>query len=126
MLFRSIQVGLLVQATSNQHKAEMLLLWAEIAAQQGDDEATLERYQGAFEAITTENLYGGGSRGWVPYNLFVFQRQGLAEDLLPQLERADIPASVAERLLVLADLYEEMGQPDQAEVVRAVLGPYLP
>ncbi len=123
---RNIQVGLLVQATSNQHKAEMLLLWAEIAAQQGDDEATLERYQGAFEAITTENLYGGGSRGWVPYNLFVFQRQGLAEDLLPQLERADIPASVALRLLVLADLYEEMGQPDQAEVVRAVLGPYLP
>lgn len=123
---RYIQVGLLVQATSNQHKAEMLLLWAEIALQQGDQVAALERYQNALDAITTENLYGWGSRGWVPYDLFVFQRQGFAEDLLPQVERADIPVSVAERLLVLADLYAERGEVDLAEAVRSILAPYLP
>jgi tetratricopeptide (TPR) repeat protein len=121
-----IQAGLIVQATTNQHKAEMMLLWAEIAAEQGEDDLALERYQAAFAAITTESLYGWGSRGWVPYNLFVFQRQGFGEDLMPQLERADIPIRVAERLLVLADLYEERGQVDQAKDVRAVLYPYLP
>jgi tetratricopeptide (TPR) repeat protein len=121
-----IRAGFVVQATTNQHKAAMMLLLAEIAAEQGEDDLAIERYQAAFAAITTESLYGWGSRGWVPYNLFVFQRQSFAEDLLPQLERADIPLSVAQRLLVLANLYEERGETEQAAAVRAALAPYLP
>jgi hypothetical protein len=56
----------------------------------------------------------------------VFQRHAFPEDLLPQLVRADITIDIAQRLLVLADLYEDAGLSDQAAAVRETLAEYLP
>lgn len=121
-----LQAGLQVQSTSNQDKVEMVLLLAEISDRRGDAEAALSRYETAYSAILNLSSYGWGGAGWTPYSYFVFQRQGFAEDTLPQLPRADIPADVAQRLLRLADLYAAQGENAKAQAVRTALRPYLP
>ena len=120
-----VNVALLIQATSTHSKAESVLLAAEIALAKGESEVALQRYQVAYGAILSDTSYGWGSAGWSPYAWFVFQRRAFPEDLVPQLVRADITTSIAERLLVLAELYESAGFSDEAQSVRAELQPYL-
>jgi tetratricopeptide (TPR) repeat protein len=120
-----VNVALLIQATSLHSKAEAVLLAAEIALAKGESELALQRYQVAYGAILSDTSYGWGSAGWSPYAWFVFQRRAFPEDLVPQLVRADITTSIAERLLVLADLYESAGFSDEAQNVRAELQTYL-
>lgn len=121
-----LRASLVPLATSNQAKVEAILMQAERLDQSGDHEAALERYRIAYEAILGRNVYGWGARGWTPYNFFVFFRSGFSEDVLPQLLRTDIPMDIAQRLLRLAELYEEAGDGGAAEQVRAALQPYLP
>jgi O-antigen ligase/tetratricopeptide (TPR) repeat protein len=121
-----VQMALWIQATNNQDKVEAILLGAEISLAKGDDTEALRRFEIAYQAILADTSYGWGSRGWSPYAWFVFQRESFAEDLLPQLERVDIPTSVAQRLLPLADLYEAVGDLEKANEVRLALQPYLP
>lgn len=120
-----VNVALLIQATSTHSKAESVLLAAEIALAKGEPELALQRYQVAYAAILSDTSFGWGSAGWSPYAWFVFQRRAFPEDLVPQLVRADITASIAERLLVLAELYESAGLSDEAQSVRTELQPYL-
>jgi hypothetical protein len=121
-----LRAGLGVQSTTNQEKSEMILLQAEISDRRGEAEDAVELFEAAMAAILNLNSYGWGGRGWTPYGFFVFQRQGVAEDLLPQLVRADIPVEVAERLLRLADLYEAADEAEKAAELRIALEPYLP
>ena len=121
-----VQVALWIQATNNQAKVEGILLGAEISLAKGDREEALRRNEIAYNAIFAETSYGWGSSGWSPYAWFVFQRESFPEDLLPQLERADVPVRIAQRLLPLADLYEEAGESEKAADVRVALAPYLP
>ncbi|MEX2161081.1 MAG: O-antigen ligase family protein [Anaerolineales bacterium] len=123
---RYVQAALWIQATSNQYKVEAILLGAETANASGDSQLALKRYKAGFDAILADASYGWGSAGWSPYAWFVFQRVAFAEDIVPQLERADISADVAIRLLVLAELYEEQGLVHEAETVRESLQPFLP
>ena len=123
---RYVQSALWIQATSNQAKVEAILLGAEISLAKGDRQEALERFQIAYDAIFAETSYGWGSYGWSPYSWFVFQRIAFPEDLLPQLERADITKEIAGRLLTLVDLYEEAGETEKAQDVKDVLTNYLP
>ncbi len=121
-----VNAALLIQATSTHSKSEAVLLAAEIALAKGDTELALQRYQVAYTAILSNTSYGWGSAGWSPYAWFAFQRRAFPEDLVPQLVRADIPISIAQRLLVLAELYESAGLSEEAQSVRETLQPYLP
>lgn len=121
-----VQMALWIQATNNQSKVEAILLGAEISYASGDRVEALSRYEIAYNAIFAETSYGWGSYGWSPYAWFVFQRLSFPEDLLPQLERADITTDIATRLLPLTDLYEEMGEMQKAQEVSEALSPYLP
>jgi tetratricopeptide (TPR) repeat protein len=121
-----IQIALWVQATRNQAKAETILLGAEISYAQGNNEEALRRYQIAYHAILADTSYGWGSAGWSPYAWFVFQRIAFPEDLLPQLERVDIPTEIAERLLQYAVILDDHAQVKEAQAVRDHLEPYLP
>jgi tetratricopeptide (TPR) repeat protein len=121
-----VQMALRMPATSNEAKVEAILLGAEISLARGNHAEALNRYEIAYKAILTETSNGWGSSGWPPYAWFVFQSESFDEDLLPQLERADISVSVALRLLPLADLYEVAGELENADQVRLVLQPYLP
>jgi Flp pilus assembly protein TadD len=121
-----IRIALWVQATRNQAKAEAILLGAEISYAQGNNEEALRRYQIAYHAILADTSYGWGSAGWSPYAWFVFQRITFPEDLLPQLERVDIPTEIAERLLQYAVILDDHAQVKEAQAVRDHLEPYLP
>lgn len=121
-----VRAALGILSVNNQPKVEALLVGAEISLASNDREEALQRFETAFNAIFAETSYGWGSSGWSPYAWFVFQRRAFPEDLLPQLERADITTDLAARLLPLADLYEEMGEQQKAEEVRQALASYLP
>ncbi len=121
-----VQMALWIQTTTNQEKVDAILLGAEISLTKGDREEALRRYEIAYKAIFAETSYGWGSSGWSPYAWFVFQRQAFSEDLLPQLERADILKDIAQLLLPLVDLYEENGESERAQEVSKALQPYLP
>jgi putative inorganic carbon (HCO3(-)) transporter len=118
--------ALWILATDNKAKVEAILLGAEISLASGDEAEALRRYEFAFNAIFADTSYGWGSSGWSPYAWFVFQRRAFPEDLLPQLERADITTDIATKLLPLIDLYEEMGESQKAQKVSEALAPYLP
>lgn len=121
-----LQLAIWVQSPTNQKKVEAILHRAELALMWDDKEAALAYYRQAFDAIFASTSYGWGSYGWTPYGWFVFQRRAFPEDVLPQLERTDIPWDVAQRLLTLVTLYDERGETDEAEKVREALHPYLP
>lgn len=120
------QAALWVQAVSNEYKIEAVLLLAEVAAEQDDHATALQRYEAAYTGIMSDTSYGWGAAGWSPYAWFVFQRAAFAEDLLPGFVRADIPIEIAERLLPLAEMYDQAGQTDEAAAVREQLAPHLP
>jgi hypothetical protein len=84
------------------------------------------RYQIAYDAIFADTAYGWASAGWSPYAWFVWQRPSFSEDLLPQLQRADITVEMASRLVPLAELYDEQDDPLSAARIRAQLLHYLP
>jgi Tfp pilus assembly protein PilF len=120
-----IDAALWLQAVRNHDKVEAILLGAEIALARGDTELATQRYEAAYRGVLSETSYGWGASGWSPYAWFVFQRVAFSVDLQPMMARADIPMDIAERLLVLADLYEESGHTDDAARVRASLAEYL-
>ncbi|MBX3049341.1 MAG: O-antigen ligase family protein [Anaerolineales bacterium] len=121
-----LNAALWVQTTRNQSKVEAILLAAEIATQRGDAELALLRYEAAFASITAYDTYGWGSSNWSPYFWFAFQRRAFPNELLPWLERADVSPLVAQRLLVLAELYEKSGNEIKSAQVRTALAGYLP
>ncbi|MCW5876373.1 MAG: O-antigen ligase family protein [Anaerolineales bacterium] len=123
---RYVAAALWLQTTRNQSKVEATLVGAEVAALRGDQATALRRYEAAFAAISAYDTYGWGSANWSPYFWFVFQRRAFAHELLPWLERADISAAVAQRLLPLAELYEEDGLMGEADAVREALAEFLP
>ncbi|MEX1143534.1 MAG: O-antigen ligase family protein [Anaerolineales bacterium] len=121
-----VHAALLIQGTIDQAKTEGVLVAAQSDLAAGNTPLALHRYEIAYNAFLTDASYGWGSVGWSPYAWFVFQRRALPEDLVPQLERADVSVDIAQRLLVLADLYEMVGQQGEAQAVRETLQPYLP
>lgn len=121
-----LQLAIWVQSASNQPKVEAVLLRAELALMWDDRQTAVLLYRQAYDSYLSESSYGWGSYGWTPYAWFVFQRRAFPEDLLPQLVRADISPQIAQRLLTLANLYDERGEIAEAESVRTQLVAYLP
>lgn len=120
-----VRAALSIQTTSNQEKVEAVLLGAEVAMAAGDPDLALQRFEAAYRSILSPSSYGWGSAGWSPYAWFVFQRRAFPEDLLARTPRADIPATIAERLLALANLYDANGRNEDGTKVRLALGEYL-
>ncbi|MGH2582054.1 MAG: O-antigen ligase family protein [Anaerolineales bacterium] len=120
------QLALWVPTTSNQVKAEVILLAAEISLANGDKLEALRRYQIAYDAIFANTSYGWASAGWSPYAWFVWQRPAFPEDLLPMWVRADITTEIADRLMQLAELYEKQGELESAIELRERLQIYFP
>jgi tetratricopeptide (TPR) repeat protein len=99
-----------------------LLTRGRLAHLQGDLGEAITSYELALSMVEEYTIYGWGTLGWSPYGHFIFQRESIAPDLLPQLVRADITDSLAERYLELGGWYEEIGDQDKAiETYRRVL-----
>jgi tetratricopeptide (TPR) repeat protein len=99
-----------------------LLTWGRLAYLQGNLDEAITSYELALGMVEEYTIYGWGTLGWSPYGNFLFQRESIAHDLLPQLVQADITDSLAERYLELGGWYEEIGNQDKAiETYRWVL-----
>lgn len=95
-------------------KLDLMLTYGRVAHLQGRHKDAVKRYETALGMVEHPTIYGRGTIGWSPYGWFVFQRESIAPDMLPQLGRLEVTDVVAERLMELAGLYEELGQPDKA------------
>ncbi len=117
-----LQAALKILTFNMGEKMEPLLTWGQLAYLQGDLDEAITSYELALGMVEEYTIYGWGTLGWSPYGHFLFQRESIVPDLLPQLVRADITDSLAERYLELGGWYEEVGDRDKAiEAYRRVL-----
>lgn len=92
-------------------KLNLLLIYGEWAYRQGRVAEAARRYEAALSMVENPTIYGRGTFGWSPYGWFVFQRESIAPDMLPQLERLEITDDLAGRFIELAGWYEQLSQP---------------
>lgn len=117
-----LQAALNILTFNMGEKMGPLLTWGRLAYLQGELEEAITSYELALGMVEEYTIYGWGTLGWSPYGHFLFQRESIAPDLLPQLVRADITDSLAERYLELGEWYEEIGDQDKViETYRRVL-----
>jgi tetratricopeptide (TPR) repeat protein len=117
-----LQAALNILTFNMGDKMRPLLTWGRLAYLQGDLDEAITSYELALGMVEEYTIYGWGTLGWSPYGHFLFQRESIAPDLLPQLVRADITDRLAERYLELGGWYEEIGDQDKAiETYRRVL-----
>jgi tetratricopeptide (TPR) repeat protein len=106
-----------LQTASNEAKVSPLLTWAELSAMQGESAQARSHYESAFSAVSDATIHGWGTNGFNPYAWFVFGRNTMPVDLLPQLTRADVSPEMARRLLPLGLMLEEDGDLPSAEAL---------
>jgi tetratricopeptide (TPR) repeat protein/O-antigen ligase len=117
-----LQAALNIFTFNMGEKMEPLLTRGRLAYLQGELDEAITNYELALGMVEEYTIYGWGTLGWSPYGHFLFQRESIAPDLLPQLVRADITDSLAERYLELGGWYEEIGDRDKAiDTYRRVL-----
>jgi tetratricopeptide (TPR) repeat protein len=117
-----LQAALSIFTFNVGEKMRPLLTWGRLAYLQGELDEAITSYELALSMVEEYTIYGWGTLGWSPYGHFLFQRESIAPDLLPQLVRADITDSLAERYLELGGWYEGIGNQDKAiETYRRVL-----
>jgi len=117
-----LQAALQILTFDMGEKMEPLLTRGRLAYLQGESDTAITSYELALGMVEEYTIYGWGTLGWSPYGHFLFQRESIAPDLLPQLVRADITDRLAERYLELGGWYEERGDRDKArETYRRVL-----
>jgi tetratricopeptide (TPR) repeat protein len=109
-----LQAGLSILTFNMGEKMGPLLTWGQLAYLQGDLDEAITSYELALGMVEEYTIYGWGTLGWSPYGHFLFQRESIAPDLLPQLVRADVTDGLAERYLELGGWYEEVGDRDKA------------
>jgi tetratricopeptide (TPR) repeat protein len=109
-----LQAGLNILTFNMGEKMEPLLTWGRLAYLRGELDEAIASYELALGMVEEYTIYGWGTLGWSPYGHFLFQRESIAPDLLPQLVRADITDSLAERYLELGGWCEEIGDQGKA------------
>jgi len=109
-----LQAALNILTFNMGDKMGPLLTWGRLAYLQGELDEAITSYELALGMVEEYTIYGWGTLGWSPYGNFLFQRESIAPDLLPQLVRADITDRLAERYLELGGWYEEIGDQDKA------------
>ena len=109
-----LRQGLNIFTQNAGDKLDLLLTYGEVAYRQGRFKDAVKRYETALRMVEQPTIYGRGTIGWSPYGWFVFQRESIAPDMLPQLERLEMTDDLAERFVHLAQLYEELGQAENA------------
>ena len=95
-------------------KLNLMLAYGDWYYRQGRIADATRRYELALSMVENPTIYGRGTLGWSPYGWFVFQRESIAPDMLPQLERLEITDDLAGRFIELAGCYKELGQLEQA------------
>ena len=109
-----LRQGLELFTLAEGRKVDLLLAYAELAYRQGQLEQAIQRCEVALSMVETPTVYGRGTSGWSPYGWFLFQRESIRPDLLPQLTRLEMTDPLAQRFLELAQWYRQAGEEGKA------------
>ncbi len=119
---RTLRQGLGTFTMDEGRKLDLLLAYAQLAREQGRLEEAARRDELALGMVEKPTVYGRGTLGWSPYGWFLFQRESIAPDLLPQLARLEVTDALADRYVELGRWYEELGRAwDAASAYRRIL-----
>jgi tetratricopeptide (TPR) repeat protein len=88
--------------------------WGELAHRQGELDEAIARYEQALDMVRGTTAYGLGTLGISEYGWYIFYRESIMPDLLPQLVRIQVPDDLAQRYFELGQWYEETGNTNRA------------
>jgi tetratricopeptide (TPR) repeat protein len=88
--------------------------WGELAHQRGQLDEAISRYEQALGMVRGTTAYGLGTLGTSEYGWYIFHRESIMPDLLPQLVRIPVTDDLAQRYFELGQWYEERGNTDKA------------
>jgi tetratricopeptide (TPR) repeat protein/O-antigen ligase len=110
-----LQAGLNLQTVNLLDTLENQMLRGDLATAQGDQRTAQEAYTWVFSIVNDYTSTGGlGTYGDTTRSWWLFHREGLPSDLIPQLFRADVTPEVDGCLARLAQSYVDQGQPGNA------------
>jgi Tfp pilus assembly protein PilF len=110
LAWRDIQTSMLIEPSPRVH------LWAsEVAVHQGEDETAISHVEQAYQQLQNRNEFSES------YYYGVYHRYFLDVDLVPGYQRGDLPPEMADRLIWLAEWYQEKGMEEEAQEVLAWL-----
>ena len=95
-------------------KFDLLLAFSELAYRQGKMAEAVRRYEWTLGLAENPTVYGLGMRGWSPYGWFLFQRESIDLDVLPQLIWLPLTDDQATQLVSLAQAYEALGRIEES------------
>ncbi len=88
--------------------------WGELAHRQGRLDEAIARYEQALSMIRGTTVYGPGTLGSSEYGWYIFYRESIMPDLLPQLVRIHVTDDLAQKYFELGQWYEEKGDTEKA------------
>ncbi|MFQ5942244.1 MAG: O-antigen ligase family protein [Anaerolineales bacterium] len=92
-----------------------------VAAGQDDCDSALDHLEGARSILDQLTSFGYAAGRSTDYGLYVYNRQGLSQDLLPGFARTSYSEEILEGMDILADCYEQLGQESEALPIRLEL-----
>lgn len=110
-----LQTGLFfAQGGSAWTKLRTWFDWGELAHRQGRLDEAIARYEQALSMIRGTTVYGPGTLGSSEYGWYIFYRESIMPDLLPQLVRIHVTDDLAQKYFELGQWYEEKGDTEKA------------
>jgi tetratricopeptide (TPR) repeat protein len=88
--------------------------WGNLAYRQGQLDEAIARYERALDMVRGTTAYGLGTLGASEYGWYIFYRESIMPDLLPQLVRIQVTDGLAQKYFELGQWYEEKGDTEKA------------
>lgn len=88
--------------------------WGELAHRQGQLDEAIARYEQALDMVRGTTAYGPGTLGISEYGWYIFHRESIMPDLLPQLVRIHVTDDLAQKYFELGQWYEQKGDTEKA------------
>jgi tetratricopeptide (TPR) repeat protein len=123
---RNLQVALFIGSTySPEEYLRAQMDWARLAAADGEVDQAISRAGPVLDAFRRQTFWGVGRFGTADYGWYVYYRESLLRDMLPQVAFIRLPDEAAEWTLEVAEWQRYVGQAQRAlalcqEVLEAI------
>jgi len=88
--------------------------WGELVHRKGQPGEAIARYERALDMVRGTTVYGPGTLGTSDYGWYIFYRESIMPDLLPQLVRIHVTDDLVQKYFELGQWYEERGNTEKA------------
>ncbi len=111
-----LQVALFIGPTYNllEHRRAQMD-WARLAVLRGELDAAISRAKPVIDAYRRETFWGYGRYGTADYGWYVYYRESLLQDMLPQVVTAGLPDEAGDWMLEVAGWHRQLGDIEAAQ-----------